>query len=56
MKTYICDNCGFINQIEDFNQDSVCLNCKASCDKLRLIENQIADILLQEMEKEVINR
>jgi ferredoxin hydrogenase len=68
MKTYICDNCGFINQIEDFNQDSVCLNCKASCDKLRLIENQIAeneidaiinsviDNLTEEKEEKIINK
>ena len=43
MKTYICDNCGFLNQIDVFNETTVCSNCNASYEKLRLIENQIAE-------------
>ena len=43
MKTYMCDSCGHINQIEDFNENTVCSNCKAPSDKLRLIEDQIAE-------------
>ncbi len=43
MKTYICDNCGHINELEDYNEQSTCSNCKASYDKLRLIESQIAE-------------
>ncbi len=68
MKTYICDNCGHINELEDYNEESVCSNCKAAYDKLRLIENQIAENeidaiidsviedITEEKEEKIINR
>lgn len=68
MKTYICDNCGFLNQIDVYNEETVCSNCKASYEKLRLIENQIAENeidaiinsvienLTEEQEEKIINR
>ena len=43
MKTYMCDNCGHINQISDYNENTICSNCNATSEKLRLIEDQIAE-------------
>lgn len=68
MKTYMCDSCGHINQIEDFNENTVCSNCKAPSEKLRLIEDQIAENeidaiinsvienLTEEKEEKIINK
>lgn len=67
MKTYICDNCGFLNKIDIFNESTTCSNCGAASDKLRLIENQIAESeidaiinsvienLTEEKEEKIIN-
>jgi YbbR domain-containing protein len=43
MKTYMCDNCGHINQIDNYDENTVCSNCKASSEKLRLIEDRMAE-------------
>ena len=43
MKTYMCDNCGDINQIDNYDENTVCSNCKASSEKLRLIEDRMAE-------------
>ena len=68
MKTYMCDNCGHINQIDNYDENTVCSNCKASSEKLRLIEdrmaeneidaiiNSVIENLTEEKEEKIINK
>ncbi len=68
MKTYMCDSCGHINQIDDYNENTVCSNCNATYEKLRLIEDQMAENeidaiinsvienLTEEKEEKIVNK
>lgn len=68
MKTYMCNSCGQINQIENFDENTTCSNCNATYDKLELIEEQIAENeidaiinsvienLSEEKEEKIINK